>query len=88
MYHMRIRSLCVEFIDLNRSDGTTTGLEELEYMIWLGPLMYDRARSDDNKPSSQATMVQYYMDRTPLKKRGINNAIEDDQHVFARRALC
>jgi hypothetical protein len=87
MYHMRIRSLCVEFIGLNRSDGTTTGLEELEYMIWLGPLMYDRASSDDNKPSSQATMVQYYMDRTPLKKRGINNAIEGRSACICEKSI-
>jgi hypothetical protein len=32
-------------------------------------------------------MVQYYMDRTPLKKRGINNAIEGRSACICEKSI-
>ncbi|KAK3381371.1 hypothetical protein B0H63DRAFT_450717 [Podospora didyma] len=87
-HHMRIRRICAEFVGLKRLDGTADGLDKLEYTIWLGPLMMDRASPYKNAPSSKGTVVQYYMEPLPLVKSGKDNHLIDDKNDFAKRAVC
>ncbi|KAI9799597.1 MAG: hypothetical protein M1833_003912 [Piccolia ochrophora] len=87
-HHMRIRAMHATFVGLTRTDGTTTDLDHLEYTIGLGPLMFDRVCPHETAPSTEATVVQYYMTRSSLSKQGRKNNFIDDRHDFARRALC
>lgn len=82
----RLISRSAEFIGLKRKDGSTTGLDELPYDIWLGPLMLDKAIPYEK--ASSYTVVQYYMPETRIPKKGAANRLLDDQQQFSRRALC
>ncbi|KAK3934441.1 hypothetical protein QBC46DRAFT_359019 [Diplogelasinospora grovesii] len=87
-HHMRIRKIRAEFVGLTKRDGSTDGIDKLEYTIWMGPLMIDRASPYINAPSSKGTVVQYYMEPYPLVKSGKDHELIDDKHDFAKRAVC
>jgi hypothetical protein len=89
-HRMRIREIYAEFVGLKRKDGTTNGIDKIEYTIWMGPLLIDRASPHENKnvPSTKKTVVQYYMEPQPLVKAGKDNNLLDDTGAFAKRALC
>lgn len=88
LHQMRIRTIHAEFVGLERHDHTTTGIDNIQYTIWLGPLMLDRASPRDKAKSFEATTVQYYMDRRALRKKGKKNELLDEKSQFAKRSLC
>ncbi|KAL2065807.1 hypothetical protein VTL71DRAFT_3477 [Oculimacula yallundae] len=87
-HHMRIRKIYAEFVGLKRQDGTTDGIDKLEYIIWLGPLMIDRASPYNNAPNSKGTVVQYYMEPQQLLKSGKDNEMLDQKGDYAKRSVC
>ncbi|KAK3365585.1 hypothetical protein B0T24DRAFT_669810 [Lasiosphaeria ovina] len=87
-HHMRIRGIRAEFVGLARVDGSVAGADALEYTLWLGPLMIDRATPYASAPATKGTTVQYYMEAHALAKTGASNELVDDRGDYAKRAVC
>ena len=71
---------------LKRKDGTTAGIEKLDYIITLGPLMQDKVLTSAHGEPAHFSNLLFWMPAAPINKKGKQNNLTGKD--YAQRAFC